>query len=396
MTTECTRIPGVVGSAPRCSHERAYVAASPRAPRSFVDPRSSWSAPSRPSTISIGSPRASVQLSALFAALFTALLVVGLVLPAHAQPVADPGPGDELLVDGESQQGVGRGTPLPLALVDRPSARTGETVGVRGTGWSPGDLVVLATCGNRGARGSVDCDQPKSVSVPVNRKGELSAPLTISAPPVPCPCVVLFTSTQKPISTSVFLAIPDGPGGALPDPATAGQAMRKLRFTASAVEGGSPMALLGAPSSRQLVVTVRNEGILPVTDAPMTLAGGVGDQPTDVVSAPALGSLAPGEERVYRVPVEVPALAFGSRTYRGELVGFDEPVVFTTTVATTPWLLVLVLFGGAAMAVAVVVRRRTGTGNGVPPSRPTRPGPPPGPSVVARTDESAPAVLFAD
>ncbi|GAA4233107.1 hypothetical protein GCM10022254_34770 [Actinomadura meridiana] len=82
---------------------------------------------------------------------------------------------------------------------------------------------------------------------------------------------------------------------------------------------------------------MRNDGTTALTDVPLALTVGRGPEPTDLVTAPALGTLDPGKERTYDIPFTLGAPAFGRYTVRGEISGLDEPIGFTGHTASYPW-----------------------------------------------------------
>jgi hypothetical protein len=123
------------------------------------------------------------------------------------------------------------------------------------------------------------------------------------------------------------------------------------------VRGGGPLdGWLGGGTGRTLRVTLRNEGTTVLTDPPLSLTAGRGPEPTDLITAPSLGTLEPGRERSYDIPFTLDAPAFGRYTVRGEISGLDEPIGFTAHTATYPW--AFPLLGALLVPLPLLARRR--------------------------------------
>ncbi|TDC61696.1 hypothetical protein E1200_28425, partial [Actinomadura sp. GC306] len=252
------------------------------------------------------------------------------------------------------------GVPGPTVEVDRTDVRVGETVTVDLAAWPAGN-VLIELCGNGGERGSADCAVAAAATTHVGEQGRGTALVTIVKPPIGCPCVISARPVAGGRARTVPVKIEGVPAltAAQRRTVSAGPAL-DLTVSGVRVTGGGPSAAwLGGPAERTVTFTVRNTGKAPVTDPPLTLAAGRGAEPTGILDAPRIGTLAPGEERTFDVEVKLPGPAFGRYTVVGELTGIDRPARFTAHTSSYPWALPLLL--GLAVP-AVVVRELTRKG----------------------------------
>lgn len=221
--------------------------------------------------------------------------------------------------------------------LDRSEVKVGQTVTVRLAGWPNGNVAV-ELCGNEGRRGSADCAVSSSATTFVDGRGTGTVLLTVVKPPVGCPCVVSVRPVDGGGARTVPLSVAGA--GTLSAAERRGAAARQPSLTVTRVvlEGGGPsLAWLGGAAERTLVYTVRNDGEITVTDAPVTLMYGRSPDPAGVLAAPALGTLAPGEERVYRVPVRFGAPVLGAYRVTGRIEGLAREVAFTAETSSHPW-----------------------------------------------------------
>ncbi|TDD35835.1 hypothetical protein E1287_12670 [Actinomadura sp. KC06] len=249
------------------------------------------------------------------------------------------------------------GAPGPSVEIDRAEAKPGDTVTVDLAAWPAGN-VLIELCGNGGERGSADCAVAAAATTFVTGQGRGTAMITVVKPPIGCPCVVSARPVSGGRARTVPLKIEGVPvlTAAQRRTVSAGPA-RDLTVSGVRVSGGGPSAAwFAGPAERTVTFTVRNTGAAPVTDPPLTLAAGRGAEPTGILDAPKIGTLAPGEERTYEVDVTLPGPAFGRYTVVGELTGVDRPARFTAHTSSYPWALPALL----ALAVpATVVRELT-------------------------------------
>ncbi|TYB42294.1 hypothetical protein [Actinomadura chibensis] len=265
--------------------------------------------------------------------------------------------------------GLALAAPGPSVEVDRTDVAVGQTVTVDLAAWPSGN-VLIEVCGNGAARGSADCAVAAAATTFVNAQGRGTAMVTVVQPPIGCPCVVSARPVAGGRARTVPLTIKGVPTltAAQRRTAAAGPS-RDLTVSGVRVDGGGPSAAwFGGPAERTVTFTVRNTGKAPVTDPPLTLAAGRGADPTGVLDAPAIGTLAPGQERTLSVKVKLQGPAFGRYAVVGELTGIDSPVRFTARTSAYPWALPALL----ALAIpATVLREAWGRGKhrqGLPPT----------------------------
>lgn len=266
-------------------------------------------------------------LAAVAALAFTPLLAS----PAHAAPAID---------------------------LDRTTVKPGQTVTVRLSGFPPGNLLV-ELCGNEARRGTADCAVASSASTYAGEGRTTAVILNVAKPPVGCPCVIAVRPVTGGAPRTVPIKVSGVPTLAASErpAATSTGGTRRLSATSVSVRGGGfTDGWLGGGAGRTLRVTLRNEGTTALTDLPLSLALGRGPEPADLVTAPALGSLNPGQERTYDIPFSLTAPAFGRYTVRGEIGGLDEPIAFTAHTASYPW--ALPLLGALLVPLPLLTRRR--------------------------------------
>ncbi|WP_123664028.1 hypothetical protein [Actinocorallia herbida] len=239
--------------------------------------------------------------------------------------------------------------------LDRQEVAPGQTVAVRLAGWPSGN-VAIELCGNEGRRGTADCAVASSATTFVGAQGSATALLTVAKPPVGCPCVV----SVRPVGGGQARTVPITVKGVRTldeaQRAEADAAVPSLTVTSVRLEGGGPSgAWFGGSAERTLVYTVQNDGDLPVTDAPVSLAVGRAPDPTGILTAPAIGTIEPGASKTFRVPVKLNGPAFGAYQVRGEVEGQARDVVFTAETSSYPWAWPLLLL---LLVAAPGLRRR--------------------------------------
>ncbi|QKW38057.1 hypothetical protein HUT06_32005 [Actinomadura sp. NAK00032] len=246
----------------------------------------------------------------------------------------------------------------PAIGLDRTAVKPGQTVTVRLTGFAPGNLLV-ELCGNQARRGTADCAVAASASTYAGEGKATAVMLNVAKPPVGCPCVIAVRPVTGGAARTVPIKVAGVPtlSAAERPAASAAGGTRRLSATAVSVRGGGLLdGWLGGAADRTLRVTLRNEGTTPLTDVPLSLTMGRGPDPADLVTAPALGTLDPGQERTYDIPFTLGAPAFGRYTVRGEIGGLDEPIAFTAHTAGYPW--ALPLLGALLVPLPLAARRR--------------------------------------
>ncbi|MGW0432068.1 hypothetical protein ACWDV4_05925 [Micromonospora sp. NPDC003197] len=234
-----------------------------------------------------------------------------------------------------------------------PAAAPGDRLGVTGSGWTAGALVQLVTCGQLAIAGSASCDMRAALAVPVRPDGTFAVQFVLSAPPVPCPCVVHATLVGGTARGQADAPL-ELTGHAMGDTPTVAAAPVRLDLVEVRIAGRSGWrSLFGAATTRTFVYTVHNPGPQPLPNPPLNVQFGR-DGGGDRVSTPGTGDIRPGETRTYRVPVTTPFAAFGRYTVRADLGGFSPAEV---TFRKYPWGLFGLHLLGAAMIIVGVARR---------------------------------------
>lgn len=247
----------------------------------------------------------------------------------------------------------------PAIVLDRTTVKPGQTVTVRLSGFAPGNLLV-ELCGNEARRGTADCAVASSASTYAGEGRTTAVMLNAAKPPVGCPCVIAVRPVTGGAPRTVPIKVSGVPTLAASQRPTAADAGGTRRLSATSVsvrDGGFMDGWLGGGAGRTLRVTLRNEGTTALTDLPLSLTLGRGPDPADLITAPALGSLNPGQERTYDIPFSLAAPAFGRYTVRGEIGGLDEPIAFTAHTASYPW--AFPLLGALLVPLPLLTRRRS-------------------------------------
>jgi hypothetical protein len=244
----------------------------------------------------------------------------------------------------------------PSVRVDRTGTAAGETLGVVGEGWPEGAVVLIELCGRAALGGSVDCDVANGRLVIAGADGKLFAPLEVGLPPQPCPCVVRAVDQSTSVLATTPIAVQGLPTVPLDSTEQSPLPIRVIEVTDVGLERTAPVASwFGGRARWTLTFTLRNVGTVDLREPALSIAVGKQTDPSGLVDAPDVGTLAPGEERTFTVPVRTEPFAFGGYTVKIEAHGFAEPVVARAHAATYPWgLLVIALL---ALQVALVVAR---------------------------------------
>jgi len=289
-------------------------------------------------------------LVAITAFAFAALVPTGAALAASPAP-ASPGP-------------AGSSGPVVDATVSvfPATAPVGAPVVVDLVGW-PAGVVTVAICGDEARRGSSDCDQIGSHGVGIPSSGAGTTRLFV-APPVGCPCVVRVNTPSSDLVRTIPI---DVPGVPMLSPAELGpellpSAVGMLEVDAHLDEPGRgdlPLSgVLGGPVDRVLVLAVRNAGDAPLAGVTVSAAVGHDRLTGTPVVVPAIGTLAPGEERTLRVSVTMGAPAMGHYLVFGRVDSMAGAASFDAATDTMPWGAFLIVGLVFVVLVARSARRR--------------------------------------
>ena len=260
---------------------------------------------------------------------------------------------------GAGAQDVGTVSDGPTIALDRAAAAPGERVRITLTGWR-GRAVTLSVCGNRAARGSMDCNLTASQGVPLNRDGSATVTdLMVSSPTLPCPCVVLASSTRNEQKAIAPLDLVGHPVGPIIESVTQIPIVLTLEVRrASGGLVGPVRSTLGGPTSYEVTVTVTNQ----TTDvlSGVVVAGTVGRTRNDDVAGldlPAVGPLEPGQTWAYTARPTVPAPAIGTFVVQAVAAGAGPTVTVEDSVRAFPLGLIVLGVVFAVDVVAIIWRR---------------------------------------
>jgi hypothetical protein len=294
---------------------------------------------------------------------------------------------------------------VPRISVQPSSVAPGTTVLVGGYNLDPLTNYQLQVCGNGGLGTSANCALASSTTAATSEIGHFLVKMIVEIPPVPCPCVLEALPapgsggvSQQFLSTSVDI---HGAPVATPVPASSTIAPSGLVVEQVVLKGsGSWAEWFGAPPHRTLEVWFRDGGPNLIPSTPFVLRAGKGPNPTQVVAAPAVPPLFPGQVVSYRVPVSFPVLAFGHYEVGGVLGAPGQTVVFTVTTRLVPWGVVVVavvlLLVIIALVVLWIVRRRRASKQAGQVGKEGEPGPEAPSSdtaVTAPTDPPSPVAV---
>ncbi|MFF3854357.1 hypothetical protein [Micromonospora sp. NPDC002575] len=240
--------------------------------------------------------------------------------------------------------------------------RVGQRVLVGLDGW-PAGTVQVEVCGNAARRGALDCATGDAVHAQVPPSGRARLPVLLAAPPVACPCVLrVRTPTGTAAATADLPLAGVGAPPAAPG-VPAGLTLEALR----ADDRSGPRGWFGLPGELAVQFSLRNPGTEDVTDPPFTLLVGPPGRARTIVAAPAIGTVAAGTTRDYRITVPTGAAPYGRYEIDGRIETPGRPVAFTVDAARRPWgLPVAAAVLTAALLLARPGRRRhAGGGQGV-------------------------------
>jgi hypothetical protein len=287
-------------------------------------------------------------------------------------PVRRPGPRTALLlllaVGAVVLPVASAGAAGPTITPERASAKPGATVVVRLDGWDPGGgAVTVSLCGNEARRGSQDCDLTSGQSVQPSGRGPDYVLLPIELPPPPCPCVVRAAD----VSSVVVVTAPFDVVGAPTAPTVGPESVvAAVPVTVSArvqrIRGSYLDRLrqeLGGPSTRRLILELRNAGPTPVSGVVVTAALGRHASGGAPIDAPPAVDLAPGERRTITVDVELDPPVHGTYVVAGTAFVDGQRVPYAVRFRVVPRGLailgvVALIAAGGGLALAVARRRQ--------------------------------------
>ena len=256
-------------------------------------------------------------------------------------------------------------------VLDRSSAAVGAQVAVDLAGWQVG-VAQVELCGNSAARGTVDCDPLTTIAVAVGTDGRAQTLLTVSAPPVPCPCVIRVSqattgavaalpfTVSSPYTVSGSTSV--GTTESAQTPTAPPARVRAVDVVSvQVVNDEGPAAPFAVDAARRVVVMVRNSGTVVVTGVTASARlVGFGASSRPMPSPPAF-DLAPGATARIVMAIDLPTPAFGDYRIVGQIDGGDEPTPFSARSTHIPWGVISAAVLGVAVWLSrhVPVRRRS-------------------------------------
>jgi len=234
----------------------------------------------------------------------------------------------------------------PTVVPDRYEMAPGERVQMTIAGFRS-DVVNMTFCGNEGRRGSTDCNVRGTQAHETNDDGTPTpAEMPVSAPPVPCPCILRVSSVDNlevavaPI-TLIGHPVADVVGGSefakplsvdiVANPASTGLSS-DLRSS------------LGGATTYDVTVQVANRATFPIPAVAVSssyIRQNYDD--TRSIDLPVPGLLEPGETWEQTVQVEVPSPTFGDVEWSATASGQGPTVTATDSTTSTP--ILLIVFG---------------------------------------------------
>jgi hypothetical protein len=251
---------------------------------------------------------------------------------------------------------------LPRLEATPSSVQPGGTVTVGAYDLAPLSEYQIQVCGNAGFGGSADCTLASTITAATSESGHFIVVLVVLRPPMPCPCVVQATIlrgtgglTEQQVSTPITII---GVPTATPVPPPVTGTPSGLVVDRADLAGTATWAeWFGGPPQRTLVLRLRDAGANPIPSTPFLLRAGPAGHPTQIVSAPVVPPLYPGQAITYRVPITFPALAHGNYVVVGNLGNAGQTVTFTATTPLMPWGIVILVAMVVLVALGLVVRR---------------------------------------
>ena len=232
----------------------------------------------------------------------------------------------------------------PTVTLDRYELTPGERVKLTISGFTA-DYVNMVFCGNEGRRGSVDCNVRGTQARETEDNGApTAAEMPVTAPPVPCPCIIRISSTNnQEIAVAPITLVGHPVAEVVGSPPT--DTPLTVDIAANLAPAGLSEKLrtsLGGATNYDVTVSVRNGATFDIDN--VALAATFTRTRYDDVRAiefPDPGPLAAGQTWEQTVQVEVSALTFGDVEWTGTASGQGPSVSSTDTTSSFPTLLVL-------------------------------------------------------
>jgi hypothetical protein len=249
-----------------------------------------------------------------------------------------------------------------VVAVSPTTVAPGQTLQVMGYDFPPEIEVTAQLCGNNALSGTPDCVLDNVGAGGTGSQGSFTIPVSVTIPPVPCPCVAMVSSQRMSTTSISPVTIVGAPVEPIRPPSSAATVTEPLQIISAQLSGDGPWyAWFGGMPQRTLNLTVHNpnRGVYPHPS--LVLASGKSGGGLSIVPTSPLPSLAPGETTTVHVNVKFPALTFGSAEVAGTVgdAALMEHIKVSTTIV--PWGLVviaLIILQFILLAIRNAVRRR--------------------------------------
>ena len=257
--------------------------------------------------------------------------------------------------------GAGAARADPVIVVDSSSVSPGQNVLVALHAWPEGPVTV-AVCGNGGIRGSEDCDQIGAETVPIGASGTQQLRLTITVPPVGCPCVIRGNTSTSDVVRAAPIDIAGVPGGVHLLPASGPASPSALSASVHISSPSQPWPESWYPpfagnTARAVMLTLTNTGTTTMTGLRVVSEVGRAHQSGAPIPPAVIAALAPGERRTVSMPFVIDAPVYGTYVVTGSVYGLAAPVTFRASTSNDPWALELVPVI-VLLVVAQILRQR--------------------------------------
>lgn len=259
----------------------------------------------------------------------------------------------------------------PTATAERRVVELDSSLRVTLTGFQA-EKVTLAFCGNEARRGSGDCNLPASMAEGLATDGVPTIiTMRVSAPPVPCPCLVRVWSGFDDEVAVAPITLVGHPIGPVVDTETVNDPF-VLSIHAEPADSGSIAWLrsgLGGPQTYRVTATVKNRSTVPLSVGRLSgSAGHTADDDLVDFTFDSPGRLEPGQTWTQDITATLPGPSFGSTKWHLAATTSGAPVSTLSTTTQRPTLLILVVLFLVAdvflLAIRFAIRRRQRSASG--------------------------------
>ena len=249
----------------------------------------------------------------------------------------------------------------PEVTLDVTQGAVGDPLWITVSGFDTA-WITIAFCGNDARRGSPDCNMLASEGAEVVAETPLVRQLTISEPPMPCPCVVRVADRTNTVVASTAIDIVGHPTGKVIGGDGAPEGGLAVSVQAVPVSSTAMSWLrgeLGGESEYEVTVRVRNESTVELKDVRLSgSAGRTADSDLLQLQLDDPGTLAAGSTWEQTIRTTAPAPSFDDVEWRVFVSGVGPTVVARDTTSRSPRLLAVLAVSFVVLIGAVLVRWR--------------------------------------